>query len=187
MKVDFSNYDKNNQAFGASIGASKFKQLLWFMCSPLFIRNPFIPFSGFRKWILIKFGAEIGIEARIRPGVQIKFPWKLKLGNHVWLGENCWIDNLTDITIGNHCCISQGAMLCTGNHNYNSPGFELMMKPIILYDGVWIGAKAIVGPGVTAHDHAMLTAGSVATRDMEACGIYQGNPAFKIKSRKLSV
>ena len=74
MKVDFSNYDKNNQAFGASIGASKFKQLLWFMCSPLFIRNPFIPFSGFRKWILIKFGAEIGIEARIRPDLCVHHP-----------------------------------------------------------------------------------------------------------------
>lgn len=183
MKVDFTQYDANNKSYGESIGASKLKQLLWFLCGPLLIRNPFIPFSGFRKWVLIKFGAQIGIEARIRPGVQIKFPWKLKLGNHVWLGENCWIDNLTDITIGNHCCISQGAMLCTGNHNYNSPGFELMMKSIVLEDGVWIGAKAIVCAGVTVHSHAMLTAGSVATRDMEGYGIYQGNPAKKIKMR----
>ena len=187
MKVDFSNYDKNNFAFGESIGASKFKHLLWFLCSPLLIRNPFIPFSDFRKWVLIQFGAQIGIEARIRPGVEIKFPWKLKLGNHVWLGENCWIDNLTEVTIGNHCCISQGAMLCTGNHNYNSPGFELIMKPIVLEDGVWIGAKAIVCAGVTAHSHAMLTAGSVATRDMEEYGIYQGNPAVFVKSRRLLV
>ena len=185
MIVDFSNYDKNNVAFGESIGASKFKQLLWFLCSPLLIRNPFIPFSGFRKWVLIQFGAQIGIEARIRPGVQIKFPWKLKLGNHVWLGENCWIDNLTDVTIGNHCCISQGAMLCTGNHDYKSPGFELIMKPIVLEDVVLIGAKAFVCAGVTVHSHAMLTAGSVATRDMEKYGIYQGNPAVLVKYRSL--
>jgi len=183
MKVDFTHYDANNKAYAQGIGASKTKQLLWFVLGALLIRNPLIPFSGFRKWILIQFGATIGIEARIRPGVQIKYPWKLKMGDHVWMGENCWIDNITDVIMGSHVCISQGAMLCTGNHNYNSPGFELMMKPIVLEDGVWIGAKAIVGPGITAQTHSMLTAGSVATRDMDAYGIYQGNPAKKIKIR----
>ena len=183
MKVNFTTYDQNNLGFAKSIGASKAKQILWFFCSTLLVRNPLIPFAAFRKWVLVLFGATIGIESRIRPGVQIKFPWKLKLGDHVWLGENCWIDNLTDITIGDHSCISQGAMLCTGNHNYKSPGFELIMKPIVLEDGVWIGAKAFVGPGITAHSHSMLTAGSVATKDMDAYSIYQGNPATFIKKR----
>jgi putative colanic acid biosynthesis acetyltransferase WcaF len=187
MKVDFTHYDANNKFYGTSIGASKTKQLLWFLLGPLFIRNPLIPFSGFRKWVLELFGASIGVEARIRPGVQIKFPWKLKMGDHVWLGENCWIDNITDVNIGSHVCISQGAMLCTGNHNYNSPAFELMMKPIVLEDGVWIGAKAIVCPGITAQTHSMLTAGSVATRDMDAYGIYQGNPAVLVKNRSFLV
>jgi len=185
MKVDFAHYDANNKAYAQSIGASKLKQLCWFFCSTLLIRNPLIPFSGFRKWILIQFGATIGIEARIRPGVQIKYPWKLKMGDHVWLGENCWIDNITDVTIGSHVCISQGAMLCTGNHNYNSPGFELIAKPITLEDGVWIGAMALVGPGVNACSHSILTAGSIATKNLEAYGIYQGNPAVLVKNRRL--
>lgn len=183
LKVDFSQYDAHNRAYAESIGASKWKQWLWFLCSPLLIRNPLIPFSGLRKWILISFGAQIGKEVRIRPGVTIKFPWKLIMGDHVWLGENCWIDNITDVKIGSHVCISQGAMLCTGNHNYKSPGFELVLKPITIEDGVWIGAKALVAPGVTAFSHSVLTAGSVATKDMEAYGIYQGNPAALIKSR----
>lgn len=185
MKVNFTHYDENNKAFAKSIGASTLKQWLWFVCSPLLVRNPLIPFSAFRKWVLILFGAEIGIEARIRPGVQIKFPWKLKMGDHVWLGENCWIDNLTDVTIGSHSCISQGAMLCTGNHNYTSSGFDLVLKTIIIEDGVWIGARAIVAPGVTAFSHSMLTAGSVATKDLQAYGIYQGNPATFIKTRTI--
>ena len=183
IKVDFSQYDAHNKAYAESIGASKWKQWLWFLCSPLLIRNPLIPFSGLRKWILISFGARIGKDARIRPGVIIKFPWKLTMGDHVWLGENCWIDNITDVKIGSHVCISQGAMLCTGNHNYKSAGFELVLKPITIEDGVWIGAKALVAPGVTACSHSVLTAGSVATKDMEAHGIYQGNPAALIKSR----
>ena len=100
-----------------------------------------------------------------------------------WLGENCWIDNITDVTIGSHVCISQGGMLCTGNHNYNSIGFELIAKPITLEDGVWIGAMALVGPGVTASSHSILTAGSIATKNLETYGIYKGNPAKKIKMR----
>ena len=185
MKVDFTHYDENNKAYAASIGASRYKQLLWFLCSPLLIQNPLIPFSGFRKWVLELFGAVIGKEARIRPGVHIKHPWKLKMGDHVWLGKNCWIDNITDVVIGTNVCISQGAMLCTGNHDYTSPGFELIAKPIILEDGVWIGAKALVGPGLTAFSHSVLTAGSIATKNLEAYGIYQGNPAIFIKSRTI--
>ncbi len=186
MKVDLTHYDANNLGFGRSIGASKFKQILWFFCSVLFIRNPLIPFAAFRKWVLVAFGAKIGIESRIRPGVQIKFPWKLELGDHVWLGENCWIDNLTHITIGSHSCISQGAMLCTGNHDYKSAGFRLQLKPIIIEDGVWIGAKAFVGPGVHAKSHSMLTAGSVATKDLEPYTIYQGIPAEQKGIRTIS-
>ena len=185
MKVDFTHYDANNKAYAESIGASTIKQLLWFVMGPLLIRNPIIPFSGFRKWVLVLFGARIGIEARIRPGVQIKYPWKLKMGDHVWLGENCWIDNMRDVNIGSHVCISQGAMLCTGNHDYSSSGFELIAKPITLEDGVWIGAKALVGPGITAFSHSVLTAGSIATKNLEAYGIYQGNPAVLAKTRTI--
>ena len=185
MKVEFTQYDANNKAYAASIGASRPKQLLWFLCSPLLIQNPLIPFSGFRKWVLKLFGATIGTEARIRPGVHIKYPWKLNMGDHVWLGENCWIDNITDVVIGSHVCISQGAMLCTGNHDYTSPGFTLVAKSIIIEDGVWIGAKALVGPGLTAFSHSVLTAGSIATKNLDAFGIYQGNPASFVKSRTI--
>lgn len=185
MKVDFTQYDANNKTYTTSIGASRTKQLLWFLCSPLLVRNSLIPFSSFRKWVLELFGAIIGKEVRIRPGVHIKYPWKLTMGDHVWLGENCWIDNITDVVIGNNVCVSQGAMLCTGNHDYTSPGFTLMAKPIILEDGVWIGAKALVGPGLTGYSHSVLTAGSIATKNLEAYGIYQGNPAVFVKSRTI--
>lgn len=185
LKVNLSDYDNRNKEYTRSIGASRTKQTLWYLLGPFLIQNPFIPYSGFRKWVLCMFGASIGVSPIIRPGVRIKYPWKLVMGDNVWLGQDCWIDNLTDVKIGNHVCISQGAMLCTGNHNYHSSEFELIMKPIILEDGVWIGAKGLVGPGVTAHSHSMLTAGSVASKDMEEYGIYQGNPAVHVKSRKI--
>jgi len=186
LKVNISDYDARNKDYTKSIGASRLKQTLWFIFSPILIQNSFIPFSGFRKWVLCMFGASIGMAPIIRPGVRIKYPWKLSMGDHVWLGEDCWIDNLTDVKIGSHVCISQGAMLCTGNHNYHSSEFELIMKPIILEYGAWIGARGLICPGVTAHSHSMLTAGSVATNDMDAFGIYQGNPAVRVKSRTIN-
>lgn len=180
MKVDLSNYDQHNFSYKRTIGASYLKQILWFFCSVLLMRNPLLPFSSFRKWVLVLFGASIGTAPRIRPGVNIKFPWKLTMGDHVWLGENCWIDNIATVTIGSHCCISQGAMICTGNHDYKSPEFSLIAKPVILEDGVWIGARSVVCPGVIAKEHSVLTAGSVIVGNMDANMVYQGNPA-KVK------
>ena len=98
-------------------------------------------------------------------------------------GKECWLLNLAPIEIASHVCISQRAFLCTGNHNYKSPAFDLITQPIQVERGAWIGAGAFVGPGVLAGSHAVLAAGSVATKDLEPYGIYQGNPAVLIKKR----
>lgn len=121
----------------------------------------------------------------IKNNVCIKYPWKLTIGDNVWLGENCWIDNLDFVTIGNNVCISQGAMLLTGNHDYTLSTFDYRNAPIVIEEGVWIGAKAVICPGVTANSHAILTVGSIATKNMENYGIYQGNPALLIRKRNI--
>ncbi|MFZ4771839.1 MAG: WcaF family extracellular polysaccharide biosynthesis acetyltransferase, partial [Ferruginibacter sp.] len=161
------------------------KRASWFLVSGIFFRSGFLPFYGIKVSFLEIFGAQIGKGVVIKPGVQIKYPWLLKLGNHCWIGENVWIDNLAMVEIGNHVCISQGALLLTGNHDYSKPAFDLMVKPIVLEDGVWIGAKAVVCPGVTCHSHAVLSVGSVATQSLEAYYVYQGNPCIKIKPREI--
>jgi putative colanic acid biosynthesis acetyltransferase WcaF len=91
--------------------------------------------------------------------------------------------NLERITIGNSVCISPRAFLCAGSHNYKSPTFDLIVKPIKVEDGVWLCAGCWVGPGVTVGSHAVLTAGSVASKTLEPWGIYQGNPAVRVKQR----
>ena len=101
-----------------------------------------------------------------------------------WLGLK-WIDNLDSVIIGDHCCVSQGALLICGNHDYTKITFDLVVKPIVLEDGVWIGAKSVVCPGVVARTHAILTAGSTISKDMQAYSIYRGNPAEKVKSRDI--
>ncbi|MEL6195202.1 MAG: colanic acid biosynthesis acetyltransferase WcaF, partial [Bacteroidota bacterium] len=79
-----------------------------------------------------------------------------------------------------------GAMLLTGNHNYSKPTFDLMTREIELEDGVWIGAQAVVCPGVLARTHAVLSVGSIATGELDAYQIYRGNPAEKVRERVIA-
>jgi putative colanic acid biosynthesis acetyltransferase WcaF len=172
MKTELSSFQ--NKDFRR--GAPRWKELAWMLVSALFFRHS-LCFSPVMKWWLRRFGARVGRGVLIKPSVQVKFPWKLSIGDHSWIGEGVWIDNLERVEIGANVCISQGALLLTGNHDYRKPTFDLIVKPIVLEEGVWIGARAVVCPGVTARSHAVLSVGSVATRDLDAYGVYQGAPA----------
>lgn len=180
-QVDLSSFSTGN--FGK--GAGFVKQTLWYFTNALFVRASWNPFMGIKVFLLKLFGAKIGKGLVIKNNVNIKFPWKLTLGENVWLGEYAWIDNLDEVKIGSNVCISQGVLLLTGNHDYTLPTFDYRNAPITVEDGAWIGAKAVVCPGVKVESHAILTVGSIATKDMEAYGIYQGNPAQKVRMRRI--
>jgi putative colanic acid biosynthesis acetyltransferase WcaF len=82
--------------------------------------------------------------------------------------------------------VSQGAFILCGNHNYKKTSFDLIVKPVTLEDGAWVGAMSIVCPGVTLKTHSVLTVDSVATETLEAYSLYKGNPALKIRQRNIS-
>lgn len=179
--AQLNNY--NNDWYKNQIGASCFKQVLWYFVNAVFFINPLNPGVGVKIWFLRSFGARIGKNVLIKPSVNIKYPWKLTVGNNTWIGEHVWIDNLANIQIGNNVCISQGAMLLTGNHNYTKTTFDLMVKEISLEDGVWIGAKAVVCPGVVCRSHSVLGVLSVANKNLEPFTVYLGNPAVSVRER----
>lgn len=158
---------------------------LWFLVNALFFVNALNPSSFIKVFLLRLFGAKIGKGVVIKPSVNIKYPWRLTIGNYSWIGEKAWIDNLGDVTIGDNCCISQGALLLCGNHDFGKTTFDLMVKPITLENGVWVGAQSIVCPGVTCAEHSVLAINSVATKTLDAFSIYQGNPAVKVKTRTI--
>lgn len=164
-------------------GGGPLRKLLWYFLNQWVMNAGSIPFSGLRVGLLRLFGARVGKGVVIKPSVNIKYPWRLSIGDHCWIGEEVWIDNLAQVTIGDHVCISQGAMLLCGNHNYRKPTFDLMVKEIILENGAWVGAKSVVTPGVKMQEHAVLTAGSVAVSELQAWTIYQGNPALAVRKR----
>jgi len=180
-KVNLSKFSTNK----FDKGASQFKIILWYFINSFIVRASWNPFSGIKIFLLRLFGAKIGIGLVIKNNVVIKYPWKLTIGNNCWLGEGCWIDNLDFVTLKDNVCISQGALLLTGNHDYSKTSFDYKNAPIILEDGVWIGAKTIVCPGVTCHENSILTAGSVANKNLESSSIYKGNPAVKIRNRSI--
>jgi putative colanic acid biosynthesis acetyltransferase WcaF len=164
---------------------NRFKILIWYFFNRVFFNTYILYPSSFKSFILKIFGGKIGKNVLIKPKVNIKYPWLLAIGNNVWIGENVWIDNLAMVSIGSNVCISQGALLLCGNHNYKKSNFDLMLGKITIEEGVWIGAKAIVCPGITCKSHSILTVGSLATEDLEPYSIYQGNPAKKCKERNI--
>lgn len=177
--VDLSSFSAKNFDKGAGF----IKQTLWYFVNASLVRASWNPFMGIKIALLKMFGAKIGKGLVLKNNVCIKFPWKLTIGDNVWVGEYVWIDNLDKVTIGNNVCISQGALLLTGNHDYTLTSFDYRNVPIIIENGAWVGAKSVVCPGVTMKSHAILTVGSIATKDLDAYGIYQGNPAKKIRDR----
>ncbi|MDX6626649.1 MAG: putative colanic acid biosynthesis acetyltransferase WcaF, partial [Solirubrobacterales bacterium] len=156
---------------------------LWLLVETATLLNPlFVPYRP-KARILRLFGARTGRNVVIKPGLHVKHPWRLTVGDNAWLGERAWIDNLAPVAIGANAVISQGAYLCTGNHDWADPGMGLVVKPITVGDGAWIGAFAKIGPGVTVGEEAIVTLGSVLLRDARPRGIYRGNPAEWVRER----
>ncbi len=158
-------------------GVPRWKEALWVLVKCLFFLPP-LPFpSAFRAMLLRLFGARIGKGFVIRSQVHIWMPWRLIVGDHVWIGEEAFLLNLAPITIESHCCVSQRAFLCTGTHNHRLPTFDLIAKPIILRTGSWIAAQSFVGPGVEIGEQTVVSAGSVVLRSLPPHSIARGNPA----------
>jgi len=177
-ETDLSSFDNGWYKPG-----NKLKIILWYFVNILFFKSSIIPSSSLKRFLLKMFGAKIGNGVVIKPSVNIKYPWKLMIGDHTWIGENVWIDNLDMVTIGSNVCISQGALLICGNHDYKKRTFDLTTKPITIENGAWIGARCTVTGGVTVYSHAVLSLGSKTSKNLEAYTIYSGNPAVAIRER----
>jgi putative colanic acid biosynthesis acetyltransferase WcaF len=179
VRIDLSTPDNTELVRGKSW----LVEALWiFFAAPILASRVMVS-SKLRVFLLRLFGAKIGVNVYLKPGVRVKFPWYLSIGDHCWIGEDVWIDNLAPVSIASHACVSQGAYLCTGNHDWSMPNMRLFSKPIRLETGSWVGARSVVCPGVRIAEGAVLSVGSVATKDLDSFGIYAGNPAVFVRRR----
>ena len=178
-RVDLSQFTTGDYQTGRNF----FIRTLWFCVNALFFQNPLNASSKIKVVLLRLFGAEIGSGVVLKPSINVKYPWLLTVGDHAWVGEQAWLDNLVPITIGAHACVSQGVYLCTGNHDWSDAAFSYKLQPIVIEDGAWIGARATILPGVTVSSHSVITGGSVVSKNTEPYLVYSGNPAIPVKQR----
>ena len=165
-------------------GASRIIDAVWLAANAILLAS-WLPGSGWRVLLLRAFGADLGQGVIIKPGVRVKFPWRLRIGDHSWIGEKVWIDNLAEVRIGSNVCISQEAYFCTGSHDWSASTFDLVTHPIFIQDKAWVAARASVGPGVTIGEGAVLGLASNATKNLSAWSINLGSPALETGRRNV--
>jgi putative colanic acid biosynthesis acetyltransferase WcaF len=171
--MDLSIYD--NTDFDR--GASRLKEAAWVLVRWIFFQTSFPWPSRLRVTLLRLFGAKVGHGVVIRANVNISFPWRLTIDDHVWIGEDVGILTLAPVTIESNVCISQRAYLCTGSHDFRREDFKLQVAPITVRKGSWIAAASFIAPGVEIGSGAILSAGSVVFENVAPKTFVRGNPA----------
>ncbi|QDT55839.1 Galactoside O-acetyltransferase [Caulifigura coniformis] len=165
-------YEKGSYTPGAGLP----RRVLWYLVNEFIFHSGYFPLSSLKRVLLRQFGASIGKRVVIKPHVNIKFPWRLSIGDYCWIGEEVWIDNLDAVTIGPNSCVSQGAYLCTGSHDPRQRSFPLITRPIVIGNGAWIGAHAVVLGGVTVEDNAVVGAGAIVNKNVPGNHLVVGSP-----------
>ncbi len=176
--MDLSKYSND----GFERGAERWKEAAWLLTKRIFFQTS-VPWpSALRSSLLRWFGAQVGTGVVIRANVNISFPWRLVLGDHVWLGEEVMILSLAPVTIGSHVCVSQRSFLCTGSHDHRKETFDLIVRGITLGSGCWVAAQSFIGPGVEVGRGSVVSAGSVVMDSVPERTLVRGNPGVVIKT-----
>jgi putative colanic acid biosynthesis acetyltransferase WcaF len=156
---------------------------IWFCIGSPLLALRWLPGSAWRVLLLRVFGAQIGSSCRIKPGLRVKFPWRLQVGQACWLAEDAWIDNLAMVCLGDRVCLSQGTYVCTGNHDFRSLDFSLRLGPITIGSDAWIAARAVLAPGSRIGPGAVVALGAVVSGNVAPGVIVRGNPAIAVGDR----
>lgn len=159
-------------------------QLWWLVQSLLFKTSPQFLY-GWRRFLLRSFGAQIGKKVIIRPSVQVTYPWKIKIGNYSWIGDDVVLYSLGEIEIGANTVISQRSYICTGSHDYNKQDFPIYAKKITIEEGCWLATDVFVAPGLRIEKGTIVGARSSVFNDLKAFSIYAGSPAKFVRKRNI--
>jgi len=164
-------------------GRSDLTVLLWqTVQQTLFAWSP-QPAYGWRRWLLRLFGAEVGRGVLVRPTVRVTYPWKVKLGDHCWIGDNAELYSLGPITIGQHAVVSQRSYVCAATHDYNDISFPLVAKAVVVEREAWVAADCFIAPGITIGAGAIVGARSTVLKDVLPSTIMAGSPLKQIGNR----
>jgi acetyltransferase-like isoleucine patch superfamily enzyme len=152
--------------------------------------TPHDPLSNrIKRRLMIWRGASIGPHPKIWRDVWVDDYRKLSIGSNVSIGKSAMLQCIGGITVGNNVMIAHGSQIISAGHRITDAGESMRFSgldiaPIVIEDDVWIGAGAIVLPGVTIGKGSVVAAGAVVTKDVEPDSIVAGIPAALIRKRQ---
>jgi putative colanic acid biosynthesis acetyltransferase WcaF len=179
--IDLRNFDKSK----FERGRSKPVEIVWWVFKLLFIQSSLPWPSSLKSLVLRLFGAKVGAGLYMRPGVNVHFPWKLTIGDNVWVGDKCTILNLETVVIHSNAALAHEVYIAAAGHDITSPNFGYANAPVIVESGSWIATRAFIGPGVTVGRNAVVAAGSVVTKSIPPGVVVGGVPARFIARRNI--
>jgi len=162
---------------------SKLRRALWKVAWTVLCRPTPNPLHRWRCLILRLFGARLGKNNFIYPSARIWAPWLLETGDVATIAPDVIVYNVGGVFIGHHAIVSEGSFLCGATHDFNDPDFPLVSKPVAIAPHAWVCARAVVLPGVTCGEGAVLGAAAVASKNLEPWTVYAGNPARPVGQR----
>lgn len=146
--------------------------IMWIPCHPL------------RRLTCKVFMNQFDWSSAIYRNVDIRSPYRISVGAHTNINKRCVIDGRGGVKIGNNVDIAQEVNIWTEQHDYNSPKYSSVSKPVIIEDYVWIASRATVLPGVTIGKGAVVASGAIVTKDVPPLAIVAGVPAKVIGKRE---
>ncbi|MFE7416410.1 acyltransferase [Rhodococcus sp. NPDC057529] len=122
-------------------------------------------------------------KCRISPGVWFGSK-RVSIGANTFINYGCMFNTSAPVSIGRNCDVGMGVLFVTSTHELGDPqkrAGRALVKPVSIGDGVWIGARAVILPGVRIASGSVIAAGAIVTDDIEANAMYAGTPARKIR------
>ncbi|MFH1864204.1 MAG: acyltransferase [bacterium] len=143
-----------------------------------------IPSHTLRNLFYKLAGIKLGRGATFHMWANFFQPKNIMVGEGTIIGDHAFIDGRSKVVIGKHVDIASEVMIYNSEHDLESPGFEAIEEPVEIGDYCFIGPRAIILPGVKIGKGAIVAAGAVVTKDVEAFSIVGGVPARQIGERK---
>lgn len=137
-----------------------------------------------RRELLEELLGSLGDECEIEPPFRCDYGYNIRVGENFYANFDCVVLDVCRVTIGKNCQVGPGVHIYTATHPLDATerieGPEYG-KPVTVGDNVWIGGRAILNPGVTVGDDAVVASGAVVTEDVPDEVVVQGNPATVVK------
>lgn len=143
-----------------------------------------LPFHTLRKLFYRAAGIKIGKNSYIHMGARFYFPINITIGAGTIIGDHCFLDGRSKLTIGNHVDIASQVLIYNSEHDIASDGFDPIEESVEIGDYVFIGPRAVILPGVKIGKGAVVAAGAVVTADVKPFEVVGGVPAKVIAQRK---